>query len=143
MSDTASPSRRILPLAEALYLLAPNTIWSLEGDDISNLVWESDPSARPSNEAILAKAEEIINEAPMRALRRTRDARLRETDWVTLRAVRTGEPIPQEWQAYMQALADITDTAQPMLVGGELVNVNWPERPDGQPAGQARYRVIR
>jgi hypothetical protein len=143
MSDTASPSRRILPIAEAVHLLAPNATWSLEGDEITNLVWESDPSLRPSNQAILAKAEELLNEAPMRALRRVRDARLRETDWVTLRAMRTGEPIPQEWKDYMQALADITKNSNPQLVSGELVGVTWPERPDGETAGQGRFRVIR
>lgn len=143
MSDNASPSRRILPIAEALYLLAPNAIWSVEGDNVDDIKWESDPSLRPTNEEILAKAQELIDAAPMRALRRVRDARLRETDWVTLRAMRTGEPIPQEWKDYMQALADITKTSNPQLVSGELIGVTWPVRPDGEEAGQQRYRVIR
>lgn len=143
MSDTASPSRKILPIAEALYLLAPNAIWSVEGDNVDGIKWESDPALRPSNEDILAKAQELIDEAPMRALRRVRDARLRETDWVTLRAMRTGEPIPQEWKDYMQALADITKNSNPQLVAGELVGVTWPVRPDGEEAGQTRFRVIR
>jgi len=143
MSDTASSSRKILPIAEALYLLAPNTNWSVEGDDVDGIKWESDPSLRPTNEAVLAKAQELIDAAPMQAVRRVRDARLREVDWVTLRAMRTGEPIPQEWKDYMQALADITKNSSPRLVSGELFGVTWPVRPDGIAAGQNRFRVTR
>jgi hypothetical protein len=143
MSDIPNPSRRILPIPEAINILAPNCIWSIEGDDISGLKWESDPSLKPSDDAIIAKAEEILAEAPLRVLRRFRDARLREVDWVTLKSVRTGEPISQEWRDYMQALADITKTSTPRLESGELVGVTWPQRPDGMPAAQDRYRLIR
>lgn len=131
-------SRVILPLIEAIKVLAPNCRWSLEGYDISGLRWEDDPSKRPNDEDIVSKAKEILAEIPMRRLRKERDARMREVDWVTLRAMRTGEPIPQEWQDYMQALADITETADPKLVEGVLIGVDWPVRPDGEPAGYFR-----
>ena len=143
MTDVPNPGNQFLPVHEALRLLAPNAIWSLEGDDLENLRWESDPSERPHNDEIIAKAQELKAAAPMRMLRRMRDARMKEVDWVTLRAVRTGMPIPMEWQQYMQALADITTTSEPMIVGGQLVNVEWPVRPDGVIAGQGRYGLIR
>jgi hypothetical protein len=128
----------VLPIPQAIKELAPNTRWSMTGYDVSGIAWEDDPSLRPTNDAILEKAREILAEAPMRMLRRQRDARMREVDWVTLRAARTGEPVPQDWQDYMQALADITKNSTPRLVDGVLIGVEWPARPDGEPAGPYR-----
>lgn len=119
-----------LPLALALRELAPNCRWSLEGTGISKLRWEDDINLRPSNDEIITKAREIKAQIPWTVLRRQRDQRMRDVDWVTLRSVRTGEPIPQEWLDYMQALADITETQTPMMVAGQLTNVTWPTRPD-------------
>jgi hypothetical protein len=128
-----------LPVSMALSVMCPNNRWSIESDDLSKLVWDDDPAARPTNEAILAKAQELVDAAPLRRLRQLRDERLREVDWVTLRAMRTGEPIPQEWKDYMQALADITDqVGNATLSGREIFGINWPERPDGKPAGNQR-----
>lgn len=119
-----------LPIAVALRELAPNCAWSIRGTTLSGLVWEDDISLRPTNDTILAKAREIKAQVPWNLLRKLRDQRMREVDWVTLRAVRTGEPIPQEWLDYMQDLADITDTQTPIMVAGQLANVTWPTRPD-------------
>jgi hypothetical protein len=46
-----------------------------------------------------------------------------ESDWVTLRALRTGQPIPSDWAAYMQALADLPQ--QP----GFPESITWPTPP--------------
>jgi len=136
-------SRKILPIAEALWLLCPQMNWGVEGDNYEDIKWYGDPKDKPSKEVVEAKAQELLDDAPWKVLRRQRDARLREVDWVTLRSVRTGEPIPQEWKDYMQALADITKTSSPRLESGELLGVTWPTRPDGEPVGQDRLRVIR
>jgi len=143
MTEVRNSSRRILPIPDAIHALQPNATWRIEGDGLEGLVWESDPTLRPTDEAILAKAEELLSAAPMRVLRRVRDARMREVDWVVIRAMRTGEEISQEWRDYFQALADITKTATPRLESGELLGVDWPIRPDGEPAGHARYRHLR
>ena len=132
-------NERILPIAAALSVMCPNNRWSIEGDDLSKLVWNDVPEDRPTDEAIAAKAQELLDAAPLRRLRQLRDERMREVDWVTLKAVRTGEPVPQEWKDYMQALADITDQiGNATLVGREILGVTWPERPDGKPAGNQR-----
>lgn len=128
----------LLPLPQAIAELAPNCAWQLIGYEYENLVWLDDPSKKPSKEAVIARAQELYDEIPWKKLRKERDVRMKEVDWVTLRSVRTGEPIPQEWLDYMQALADITKTSTPIMVDGELRNVNWPTRPDGQPAGYYR-----
>lgn len=52
-----------------------------------------------------------------------RNAALRDCDWVTLRAMRTGQPIPSEWADYMQALADVPQ--QP----GFPRHIDWPTPP--------------
>jgi hypothetical protein len=124
----------ILPIPAAINALAPNCRWSLVGFTYEDLEWEDDPLKKPTKEAVESKAQEILAEVPWNRLRRERDRRMKEVDWVTLRSVRTGEPIPQEWKDYMQALADITTTAAPIMVDGELINVTWPNRPDGRPA---------
>lgn len=55
--------------------------------------------------------------------RAERDARMAASDWVTLRAIRTGTAIPTAWATYMQALADITE--QP----GFPESIAWPTPP--------------
>ena len=128
-----------LPIATALGILCPNNKWSIESDDLSTLVWDNAPEDRPTDEEITAKAQELLDAAPLRRLRQLRDERLREVDWVTLRAMRTGEPIPQEWKDYMQALADITDQVGNATISGrEIFGITWPDRPDGKPAGNQR-----
>ena len=128
-----------LPIATALSVLCPNNRWSIQADDLSTLEWSDAAEDRPTDAVITAKAQELLAAAPLRRLRQMRDERMREVDWVTLRAARTGEPIPQEWRDYMQALADITNqVGNATLSGREIFVVTWPERPDGKPAGNQR-----
>lgn len=53
----------------------------------------------------------------------TRDALLSQSDWVIVRAVDQGTPIPTDWQTYRQALRDITNQS------GYPTNVVWPVAP--------------
>ena len=135
METQESQTNQILPLSQAIIKLAPNCVWSLTGDDLSGLDWLDDPKKRPSDKDIINTAKEIYDQLPLKILRKQRDARMKEVDWVTLRSVRTGDPIPQEWKDYMQSLADITKTSTPVLVNGVLMGVEWPERPDGKVSG--------
>ncbi|ARU06942.1 hypothetical protein CCO03_16910 [Comamonas serinivorans] len=61
--------------------------------------------------------------AAWRAVRRQRDARLTACDWVVTRAQEAGEPVPEAWRAYRQALRDITEQADPCAIA-------WPEAPE-------------
>lgn len=138
--ELESPEDRVvLPIPQAINELAPGSRWSMVGVTYEDVRWEDDVNPKPSKEAVITRAKEILAEVPWVKLRKERDARMREVDWVTLRAMRTGEPIPKEWADYMQALADITTTTtNPVVAGGVLVNVNWPQRPDGKPTGYYR-----
>jgi hypothetical protein len=53
----------------------------------------------------------------------TRDVLLDQSDWIVVRAVDQGTPIPTDWQTYRQALRDVTK--QP----GYPTNVVWPVAP--------------
>lgn len=54
----------------------------------------------------------------------TRDMLLSQSDWVVVRAVDQGTPIPTDWQTYRQALRDITNQS------GYPTNVVWPVAPN-------------
>ena len=72
-------------------------------------------------------AEQLETERLERAsesARNQRDRLLTETDWVTIRATDTGDPVPTEWQTYRQALRDIPDQT------GFPDNVEWPQEPE-------------
>ncbi|GAA6745337.1 phage tail assembly chaperone [Thermus brockianus] len=66
------------------------------------------------------------------ALRAERDHRLAETDWIVARAYERGEPVPEAWAAYRQALRDLpqTLTDEEVLAWHEgRGSVPWPEVP--------------
>ncbi len=56
-------------------------------------------------------------------VRADRDRRLAACDWVTLRAIESGEQLGAEWIAYRSALRDITKQ------DGFPDRVEWPELP--------------
>jgi hypothetical protein len=58
-----------------------------------------------------------------RVVRAERDKKLAECDWIVTKYTEQGEPVPQDWVAYRQALRDISDQE------GFPENVVWPEKP--------------
>ncbi len=62
------------------------------------------------------------------AFRAERDRRLAETDWTVVRAYERGEPVPEAWAAYRQALRDLPEqlTDKQVLAG----DIPWPEPPE-------------
>ena len=75
--------------------------------------------------AVSAKMTELTNAAPMKELRRQRDAKLAECDWWgasdnTMTTAQTN---------YRQALRDLPDGAEPTWDGVTLGNVTWPQKP--------------
>lgn len=69
---------------------------------------------------VWVSVEEVTND-----IKTKRDALLRETDWVSLRAADQGQPVSNAWKTYRQALRDLT--AQP----GFPNSVVWPSKPQG------------
>ncbi len=61
------------------------------------------------------------------AFRAERDRRLAETDWVVARAYERGEPVPEAWAAYRQALRDLPEQlTDEQVLSGEIP---WPKPP--------------
>ncbi len=56
-------------------------------------------------------------------IRKERDRLLKETDWIVIKSIETGE-IDQEWVDYRNALRDVP---QNHVLGEEVV---WPEKPN-------------
>jgi hypothetical protein len=118
-------------ITHVLPLLYPGVSWSLVGDQLADLNWPNEVT-RPTQEEIDAKIAELQAAEAMRLLRKERDRRLAEVDWVTLRAYRSGVAVPTEWAAYMQALADLPATTEPQLneyYELDLASVTWPSKP--------------
>jgi len=75
--------------------------------------------------AISAKMDEIDAAAPMKELRRQRNAKIAESDWMGNSDV----TMSSAWTTYRQALRDLPDGASPTWDGTTLGNVTWPTEP--------------
>ena len=74
------------------------------------------------------KMAEIDAAAPMKELRRQRDAKLAETDWTALSDV----TLADNMKTYRQALRDLPASSggkDATLKDGVLENVTWPQKP--------------
>ena len=88
-------------------------------------------------DAIMADRQSELNRIAQEALdnepseeekdRSSRDDLLKETDWIVVKYLDIGDPVPQEWAVYRQALRDVTEQA------GFPGNVDWPEEPTTTP----------
>lgn len=64
-----------------------------------------------------------------------RNALLKKTDWVVIKAYSMGEQVPEEWKTYMQALRDITNTVDvdSLEVDENGIwnpnSIEWPKQP--------------
>lgn len=63
------------------------------------------------------------------AFRAERGRRLSESDWVVARAYERGEPIPEVWINYRQALRDLPDLLNDEQILGAAIP--WPPMPNG------------
>jgi len=62
------------------------------------------------------------------AFRAERNRRLEKTDWLVVRAYERGEPVPEAWAAYRQALRDLPGRlTDEQVLSGEIP---WPEPPE-------------
>ena len=89
---------------------------------------DGQPCSPPSNYVTMTQ-EELIAEETQRyseIRRQERDALLKESDWVTAVTMETGNPIPEEWATYRQALRDIPTHPDWPFIRVEPV---WPTKP--------------
>lgn len=111
-------------------------VYDDNGSSIENVPWNyipvsdgsyiiTDNAAHVKYELALKTDESIAADIATRwtAVRETRDALLKSTDWVTVRSVDVGTPVPELWAAYRQSLRDITTQDNPF-------DLTWPTPPE-------------
>ena len=106
---------------DALQSLCPGAEWVLRGDELE---WLDTEQTQPSDAEIEAEVARLIAEQPAKEARAKRDRLLTESDWITIRATDTGDPVPTEWVDYRQALRDIPDQT------GFPEEIEWPQEPE-------------
>ena len=100
------------------------------GADANGSAIESDDTSKwgVTWKQVSDKMAEIDAAAPMKELRRQRDAKLAETDWTALSDV----TLADNMKTYRQALRDLpahNDGKNATLKDGVLENVKWPQKP--------------
>ena len=112
--------------------LRPNSIFSIDGNDYSTLVWSTNNSTtKPTESEILTKNTEMINTMAYDLLRIERDELLIESDKYSLPDYpHANDTIRNEWLTYRQELRDITSQTPTIdAVTGEITGVTWPTMP--------------
>ena len=88
-------------------------------------IFDADGNPVDIDESLVeAEVARLQEEQPAKEARGERDRLLTETDWVTIRATDTGDPVPADWQTYRQALRDITEQT------GFPEEIEWPQEPE-------------
>lgn len=106
-------------IRQALLELAPGAQWTLNGDEYSDLVWNSEDITKPTEAAVNAKIAELSDAQPMKDLRRERDRLIAQSDWMANSDVTMSDA----WRTYRQALRDLpANTSDP-------ANPVWPTEP--------------
>ena len=92
-------------------------------DENGSAIESSDPADWGTTWAdVKAKMDEIDAAAPMKELRRQRDVKIAQSDWMGNSDV----TMASAWTTYRQALRDLPDGASPTWDGTTLGNVTWP-----------------
>ena len=117
-------------ILEALKELKPEAIWSVNGNNYSDLNWQDSSKTKPTETEINTKISDLDAAEPMRLLRKERNSLLDQTDWTQ------HDDVPSEtktkWQTYRQQLRDLPSSASPTLDSDYNLNfssVTWPTEP--------------
>tara|TARA_B100000212_G_C27259470_1_gene483846 strand:- start:16 stop:399 length:384 start_codon:yes stop_codon:yes gene_type:complete len=122
-------------ITDALQALRPNSEYSVTGNVYSGINWLDKSQTEPTEEEVNLKVAELEKEEPFKLLRKERNKRLAECDWVVTKYAEYGYNIPKEWRTYRQALRDLPNLtyAPPELdeYGDLKINsVAWPTPPE-------------
>ena len=117
-------------ILEALKELKPEAIWTINGNNYSDLEWQDSSKTKPTETEINTKISDLDAAEPMRLLRKERNSLLDKTDWTQ------HDDVPSEtktkWQTYRQQLRDLPSSASPTLDSDYNLNfssVTWPTEP--------------
>ena len=121
-------------IVSALLALKPGAEWITRGDNYSDIEWLDKSQTIPTEEELNNKIAELQAAEPFKLLRKERNRRLAECDWVVTKNAEYGYNISKEWRTYRQALRDLPSiTYKPELdeFGNLKINsVAWPTPPE-------------
>ena len=121
-------------IVSALLALKPGAEWTTRGDNYSDIEWLDKSQTIPTEEELNSKITELKAEEPFRLLRKERNRRLAECDWIVTKNAEYGYNIPKEWRAYRQALRDLPSiTYKPELDEFGYLKMDavvWPTPPE-------------
>ena len=113
-----------MSLEKVLQNIRPGATWLIQGEPIyENIQWTDESQSKPTQTEIDEAWADVQNKIASSKARAKRDRLLTESDWVTIRATDTGDPVPTEWLNYRQALRDIPDQT------GFPEEIEWPQEP--------------
>jgi hypothetical protein len=110
--------------------------YTLNGETYEGLVWsETNTLPKPTLEELTEKWNEYIAAQPLKDLRKERDRRLAEVDWIFSGDYQLSGEEWGVWTTYRQALRDLPSTTE------DPANPVWPEKPP-LPSGKTRETNI-
>lgn len=113
--------------------LRPNSIFSIDGNDYSTLIWSSlNTSDKPTEAEIISKNTEIKNIIAYDHLRMNRNKLLNDSDRYSLSDYpHENDTIRNQWLSYRQNLRDVTtQTPTINIETGDISNITWPTKPN-------------
>ena len=113
---------------DALSILRPGAEWIVRGDVYSGIEWLDSGQTMPTETEINNKILELDSAEPMRLLRKERNKRLSDSDWMAI----SDRTQTDAQKTYRQALRDLPSSASPKLDSNydlDLTSVTWPTEP--------------
>ena len=108
-------------IAQSILAINANAKFAVYAEDANQVVWLESTTPIAAS-AILAKQTQLINAEPMVELRKQRNIKLSESDYMGNSDV----TLSDAWKTYRQALRDVTSQTPSDDV---LSNINWPTKP--------------
>ena len=111
---------------DALFKMYPGKwCWAFPSGiiDYENMVWHDEEIPKPTKEEVAEVYEELRRKYPWEILRRERNQRLAEVDWIFSEDYAIDDASYQQWLAYRKALRDLPSTTE------DPANPVWPEKP--------------
>ena len=111
---------------DALFKMFPGKwCWSFPNGirEYENMVWHDEEISKPTKEEVAEVYEELLREYPWKILRRERNKRLAEVDWIFSEDYAIDDASYQQWLTYRKALRDLPSTTE------DPMNPVWPEKP--------------
>ena len=81
------------------------------------------PDPQPTEDELSQAYNSALVNMQLNKLRQERNFLLSETDWVSSKYYDLGQPVPEEWVAYRQALRDLPANTE------DPANPVWPTKP--------------